>query len=327
MRKGSLGLSNSEMAVFRRCRRRWYLGHYRRMKPRVKPGAGTAISIGNFVHDALAAYYVPAAEERIDPVTYAQTALELAIAEHPAEETERRKEFGMVEAMLSGYMEWLAEEGADADLTIIGSEQTVRVPLRTGNEPVVLPSGQELILLSKLDAPVEQKSDGHRLALEHKTTTSLDAPLIGYRIDGQFLTEHLARFLHSIEEGMSAEEAYEDCSGILVNLLKKSKRTAKAAPPFFHRVEVPHNIHELRNHWKHVVAIANEIAATEMRLDAGESHHTAAPPTPIPDRCKWECEFFRICPLFDDGSDAEGALNAIYEQRDPLERYTESHEL
>ncbi len=313
MRKDSIGLSNSEMAVFRRCRRRWYLGHYRRMKPRVDPEAGSALSVGNFVHDALAAYYV--AEGGIDPVVYANAALDLAIEAHPSEETARRKEFTLVEAMLKGYMEWLEAEGADADLRILGSEQTVKVPLKDSSGLL------GITLLSKLDAPVERISDGQRLALEHKTTGSLDAPQIGFRIDGQFLTEHLARFLHSIEQGMTAEEAHRDCSGILVNQLKKVKRSATAKPPFFNRVEVPHNIYELRNHWKHVVAIGREIAAAEARLDAGEDHHSVAPPTPIPDRCKWECEFFRICPLADDNSDFEGALNAIYEERDPLERY------
>lgn len=320
MRAGSLGLSNSEMQVFSRCRRRWYLGHYRRMKPRVDPAAGSAISVGNLVHDALAAYYDPTAS--IDPVVYAEAALKVAIEETPSNETDLRKEFALVSAMLKGYMEWLETEGADADLTIIGSEQTVRVPLRGLD-------GQEIgvTLLSKLDAPVERKSDGMRLALEHKTTGSLTEPLIGFRINSQFLTEHLARFLNSMEAGMTAEQAYEDCPGILVNLLKKSKRTATAKPPFYARLEVPHNIHELRNHWKHVVAIATEIAETERRLDAGEDHHTAAPKNAIPDRCKWECEFFRLCPLFDDGSDAEGALHAIYEERDPLERYADAHEL
>lgn len=322
MRNGSLGLSNSEMQVFRRCRRRWWLGHYRQFGPRVDAEAGSAVSIGNFVHDALAAYYKADPEERTDPVVYANTALELAIAEHPPEADARRKEFKMVEAMLTGYMEWLEVEGADADLTVLGSEQTVRVPLRNLNGE---PTG--VVLLSKLDAPVERKSDEHRLALEHKTTDSLEAHIIGHRINSQFLTEHLARFLDSMEKGMTAQEAYEDCPGILLNLLKKSMRTGRATPPFYKRVEVEHNIHELRNHWKHVIAIAAEIAEAERRLDAGEDPHIVVPPNAIPDRCKWECEFFRLCPMFDDGSDAEGALNAIYEKRDPLERYADLHEL
>lgn len=320
MRKGSIGLSNSEMQEFRRCKRKWYLHHYRRLAKRAGDKPGSALSIGNYVHDALAAYYD--LTEPVHPVEYAEAALELAIKEFPAREDEYRKEFDLVRAMLAGYLEWLEDTGADADLTVTGSEQKVMVPLRRAD-------GSELgvTLLSKLDAPVERKSDGHRLALEHKTTGSLDAPQIGYRIDSQFLTEHLARFLHHMEEGATAEEAYNECSGILVNLIKKVKRTSSAKPPFYARVDVPHNIHELRNHWRHVVTVAADIAATEAALDAGADHHDVAPPTAIPDRCKWECEFFRVCPMADDGSDFEGALEAIYEQRDPLERYDDNEEL
>jgi hypothetical protein len=80
----------------------------------------------------------------------------------------------------------------------------------------------------------------------------------------------------TMEQGATPEEAYNDCSGILVNLLKKVKRTASAKPPFYARVDVPHNIHELRNHWKHVVHRA-EIADAERRLDAGRgSPHRAS---------------------------------------------------
>jgi hypothetical protein len=320
VRKDSLGLSNSEMKVWRRCRRQWYLSHHRRLKKRVGDNPGSALSVGNLVHDALAAYYDPTSP--VDPVGYASAALDIAIEEHPSEETALRKEHELVDAMLKGYLEWLTETGEDSNLRITGSEQTVRVPLRRADG-----SETGVVLLSKLDAPVERISDGQKLALEHKTTGDLDAPLIGYRIDSQFLTEHLARFLHDIEQGATPEEAYNACSGILVNLLKKVKRTAKAKPPFYARIDVPHNIHELRNHWKHVVQVAAEIADAERRLNEGEDHHFVAPPTSIPDRCKWDCEFFRVCPLADDGSDFEGALNAIYEERDPLERYLDADEM
>ncbi len=315
----SIGLSNSEMAQMRRCPRKWYLGTYRRLKPRVDPEAGSALSVGNLVHDALAAYYDPVLQA--DPVAFATEKLAEAIAEHPAEETALTVEFGLVSVMLSGYLEWLAETGADSDLRVVGSETMVRVPLRweDGSEVGVT-------LLSKLDAPVERVSDNARLALEHKTVGSLDQPLLGFRIDSQFLTEHLARFLHSMEQGMTSDEAYASCTGILVNMLKKVKRTAAAKPPFFKREEVPHNIHELRNHWKHVVAIAANIAEATNRLDAGESHHSVCPPTPIPDRCKWDCPFFKVCHLADDGSDFEGALAAVYEEHDPLERYEGAEE-
>jgi hypothetical protein len=326
MRYGSLGLSNSEMAVWRRCPRRWYLSHHLRLKKKAGDEPGSALSIGNSYHDALAAYYDP--KNPVNPVEYVEAAYSLAITEHPSEEKELLKEKELLLAMTKGYLEWLAETGEDSNLIVQGSEQTVRVPLRSADgEPITLANGETLHLLSKLDAPVERKSDGLKLALEHKTTGSLDEPLGGYRIDAQFLTEHLARFLQAIEDGWTPEDAYASCSGILVNLAKKVKRTAAAKPPFYKRVDVIHNIHELRNHWKHVVQIAYEIADAEMRLNAGESHQSVCRPTPIPDRCKWECEFFRICPLADDGSDFEGALEAMFEERDPLERYAGTEEM
>lgn len=321
MRKGTLGLSNSEMAQWKRCRRKWYLGSYRGLKKRVDDEAGSATWVGNFVHEALAWYYDPA-NNFASPVAYAESLLDQAIQDAPGEETNLRKEFVLVKLMLEGYMEWLAESGADADLKILGSERMVRVPLRqAGGEPL------GVYLLSKLDVPVERNSDGQRLALEHKTVQHLSQPLIGFRIDAQFLTEHLARFLGSIEAGMTPEEALRDCSGVLVNMLRKVKRTGSAKPPFFGREEVRHNIHELRSHWRHVVEIASEIAAAEARLDAGESHHTVCPPTPIPDRCSWDCPFFKVCPMADDGSDFEGVLGAVYEEHDPLERYEGAEEL
>lgn len=312
MRKGSLGLSHSEMAQFRRCRRWWYLGHYRGLKRRKREDAGSAIWIGDLVHDSLAHYYDPA-NNYADPVAYAREKIEEEVAEFPAEEAALRKESDLVFAMLEGYVEWLAEEGADNDLRILGSERMIRVPMSTHDNKVML--------LSKIDVPVERISDGARSLLEHKTVQNFSMPAAGYRINPQFLTEHLARFLASLTEGLSIEEANRECSGVLVNLIRKTKRTSRANPPFYKREEVRHNIIELRHHWLHVMAVAQGIAETEARLDAGEDHHTACPPTPIPDRCSWECPFFNVCPMADDGSDFEGVLEAVYEPHDPLERY------
>ena len=316
----SLGLSNSEMDTWRRCPRKWYLSTYRRLTPRVGVAPGSALSIGNLVHDALAAYYDHA--QSIHPVEYAAASLSLAIQDSPAEEAALTEEYELVQIMLSGYMEWLEETGADSDLRILGSESMVRVPLRNAQ-------GEEIgiTLLSKLDAPIERISDGAKLALEHKTTDSFsEQTRLEFKINAQFLTEHLARFLDSIEKGATPDEAHATCTGVLVNLIRKVKRTAAAKPPFYAREEIHHNIIELRNHWLHVVAKATEITQATARLDAGESHHSVCPPTPIKGLCHWDCQFFRVCHLADDGSDFEGALDAVYVEHDPLERYAGAEE-
>lgn len=301
-------LSNSEIKEYRRCLRKWYLGQYRRLKLRSRTfEAGQPLEIGDWVHDALAAYYDPAT--RTDPVAFAHSLYEQRLAEAPEWAGDIEKDWKLVKAMLSGYMEWLAETGVDIDLEIEGSETFGEVPLV-----------DDVTLLSKLDAPVTQKSSGAKLALEHKSTKSLTVLLPHAKLDTQYLTEHLVRFLDLVEKGATHEEAYDQCHGILLNMLRKVQRTATAKPPFYGREIVPHNLHELRNHWRHTVAWARMIQATRGRLDAGEEHQVVCPPTPTRD-CTWDCPFFKVCVMADDGSDFEGALADLYEEHDPLERY------
>lgn len=302
-----LRLSNSEMKEYQRCRRKWYLSTYRRLGvKRIAPG--TPFAIGDLVHDSLAAYY----EDGSDPVEFAKARIAARIKEDPTEEIALEKDRELATIMLQGYLEWLEETGADSDLIVEGTETMVEVPLVEG-----------VTLISKLDAPVMRESDGMKMALEHKTVQSLSDPLTTMKINSQFLTEHLARFLLEKERGATPDEAITACAGILVNALRKVKRGPSSKPPYYGRVDVTHNVHELRSHWVHVVAIAGEIRATRARLDAGESHHTSCMPNPTND-CSWDCPFFKVCAMADDGSDFEGALANLYVERDPLERYADA---
>lgn len=310
----NLRLTNSELSTYRQCKRKWWLGTYRRLTPKVQAGYGSALHVGNVVHDALAAYYDPETDVT-DPWTHAEAYYYDQLLERPEYEFEIEKEKSLVQPMLIGYKEFLEETGADSDLRLLGSERMVEVPMT-----------DEITLLSKLDAPVEQLSDGAQLVLEHKTVGDLESPLNLLKIDTQLLTEHLVRFLDAQAKGATPEEAYDQCHGILYNMLKKNKRTSRAKPPFYGRLIIPHNLHELRNHWLHVLATAREIQSTRASLDGGVSHHSVVPPSPAKD-CTWKCEFFRVCPLFDDGSRVEEALEVIYEERDPLERYEGAEKL
>lgn len=322
--RDQLRLSNSEMSTWRRCPRKWWLGTYRELTPRRELEAGTPLVIGNLVHDALAAYYDPV--NSADPVAHAQAECDRIAREVPTLADEVEKDRQLVTAMLEGYLEWLADNGADQDLEIEGTERMVEVLIA----PPIEVDGQTVrggvTLLSKLDAPVTRRSDGLKLAFEHKTVGSLDKPLHLLRLDTQLLTEHLARFLFAVSQGATAEEANHQCSGILYNMLRKVKRTAAAKPPFYARVDVPHNVNELRNHWRHVMAVAREIQETRIALDAGADHHTVCRPSPMDD-CKWSCPFFKVCPMVDDGSDVEGALAELYVKADPLRRYDDAESL
>jgi hypothetical protein len=297
-------LTNSEMSTWRDCRRKWWLSYYRGLKLKGGVRFNTAISIGNRVHAALAAYYDPAVEA--DPVQHVKDAVAADLREHPDQDEALQKELDLCLTMVEGYVEWLAEEGADAEYTaVLGSEDAVEVPLM-----------DDVTLLAKLDVRVEDHK-GDRRGLDHKTGTHGVEPRL-LQINTQSLTQHLVEFMKLKAEGREAEVT----KGTVFNFLRKSKRTARAKPPFYWREPVNHNEDELRSHWKHVVAIARDMQTAEWRLRNGEDHHTVVYPSPGTD-CGWKCPFFKICALFDDGSDVESAIEDLYELHDPLDRYKE----
>lgn len=305
-------LTNSEMSTWRRCRRRWWLTYYRGLRRRGESDFNRPLGIGNRVHDALAAYYDPASGvDGAGLLAYVDAGVARDLAERPEHGESIEKEAALCRVMLEGYLDWLAETGEDQALTVVEAERARSAPVRAEGLP-------DTTLLAKLDARVSHDEYGSRLALEHKTVGSLKQHLPELRLNTQCLTEHLVEFLAELEEGAEPEEAKAD--GVLFNMLLKSKRTARATPPFYRRERVGHSMSELRNHWRHVVAVAGEIAWAESALDAGADHHLECPPSPDAS-CHWSCPFFRVCPNVDGDADHEEQLAREYEPVDPLARY------
>jgi len=303
----SLRLTNSEMTTFRRCKRKWYLGTYRQLgKP--ESVAGNPLAIGTRVHNGLAAYYL---DNSCHPAVALRAGVEQDIVDYPFEAEQLRKDLDLCDAMLTGYIEWLEETGIDSDIRVIAPETKIEVALF-----------DDVTLLSKLDARVERISTGTRLALEFKTAQSLTAPLPTLQIDSQLLTEHLVEFLALCDSGSEADAAASRAQGVLYRMMRKVKRTATAKPPFYAEEEVLHNLDELRNHWRHVVAIAREIVEATRNLDNGGDPHTYAYPS-ARSTCSWDCNFLDACKLMDAGAgaDPEGYIAENFIVRDPLARY------
>lgn len=297
-------LTQSELSTYLRCRRKWWLGYYRALRRR--GGFNRLPWIGTFAHTGLAAYYTVPAHDPFEAIRSQAGAL---ITELPDYAEAIEDAAGLAGIMLEGYFEHLAETGADVALEYDGAEQKVEVVLRPTS----------YILRGKIDAQFVRELDGARVQLEHKTVGGLaDIPKTA-QSNFQFLTYDLLAYLKSLE----GDGARTD--GVLVNMLRRVKRTAAAKPPFYGRHEVRHNTQELRAHWQHVVAIARDSDIDRARLDHGRNHHTVVPPSPDKS-CSWSCDFAAVCPMFDDGSDAEGMLRAEFETHDPLARYDETTE-
>jgi hypothetical protein len=304
--------TNSEMGTFKDCRRKWWLGTYRRLQRRHLKVTGAA-PIGTRVHKALEAHYQPV--QVMDP----REALKIHIAgerealirsydgppniyEHNPLESELKQfedEAQLAVIMIDGYMQWLEESGEDSNYIVLSSEETVAFEFAPGYS-----------LAGKRDTRLQRLSDGVKLSMDHKTGDFNGLMQQASQNEQMLLYEILQR----ITDPDNRNE------GMLLNMLRKVKRTARANPPFYKRHEIRFNQPQLEAAWYHVMAVIGDIQSVTARLDAGESHQTVVYPRPNRD-CSWKCEFFPVCPLFDDGSRAEDMIQSLFVQGDPLDRY------
>lgn len=312
--------SNSEIQTFKRCRRKWYLAYYRRLHLKNQSPVG-ARAIGDRLHRALRWHYHPNPKLRLD----ARDAIEAIIALDYAElrrrydpeliplslESKFVEESDLERVMIAGYREWVEQTGADADFVITGAEEYVEADL-------ALPGGQLVKLVGRLDARARRVSDGARLFIDHKSVGSIEGIT-----KTLLLNEQMKKYI--LLENLNAQQtgATERVDGAIFNMLRRVKRSVKAKPPFYHRVEVRHNPTAIKNFTTQLTSVIIEIERVRAELDAGGDHRVLAYPTPLSD-CTWSCDFMQLDTLMDDGSYWEAMANAFYEVGDPSAYYVKT---
>lgn len=310
-------ISNSELRKFKRCRRSWWLSYYRCLTP-VRDGIGP-FSIGNMLHHTLEGYY---AEPDRNPETYDwQTRLDEYAQERLADERlpehlhpGMQGDLELCRIMLSGYFEWLQEDGADSEIEILSAEQEVETYLGE-----IL--GHDVSLIGKLDVRAVIKSTGQRVMIDHKSVQNLtDLPKTG-ELDEQLRTYGLLERLAVQAEGGDVTRRMLTNGGVW-NMLRKVKRSAAAKPPFYGRAGVTHNDEVYRNMHLRIWGEVHDIMRVRAELDSGSNHQLVVYPNPTRD-CSWDCYFFTICARFDDNSDVDDVLSTEFVVHDPYERYTE----
>ena len=113
--------------------------------------------------------------------------------------------------------------------------------------------------------------------------------------------------------------------GGIYRLLKKVKRTARATPPFYEDITIRHNKYALRSFWEQLQGVLHDMVTTRNALLTGGDPMALAYPNPTRD-CTWQCPFINVCPMFDDGSDVESAINDHFTETDPYAYYGEGSE-
>lgn len=312
-------VSQSRLKDFQRCKRRYWLRHVRRLAPRLHGPVGPLQS-GTRVHEALEAFYQP--HMSLDPRQALENAINDALNEYvkacKALDVEPdalvldkfKKDTDLERAMVEGYFEWLAETGADAYLKVITAEEQISIT----SDQLGAELGKPFVVVGKLDARVLDEVTGFTQFVDHKTVQNFAQMLPTLQSDPQMLHYHLL---------LSILHPDQHVDGALYNMLRKVKRGKQAKPPFYSRETIIHNAAEIESYRLRLIGLVANVFEFEGRIEqlGPIGVQMFAQPNPTRD-CAWDCDFFDICGMFDDGSRVEAAVQELFEERDPMQRYT-----
>ncbi len=294
-------LSNSTIKTFKSCRRRWYLTYERGLSPKPGGEATTGVRLlGVRIHAALEAHYGHGA----DPLAVLEIVYADAIEQYPQDFSDLTAEHAYARLMVSGYLEWLAAEGIEEQYEVIAVERLVEMPL---DVPEV---ADPVVLMAKLDQVVRDRSSGALRFRDFKTVGSFS------KADGLIRDEQLRTY----DLLLAYAEPDETVDGALYTMILRSKRTAKATPPFFQEHEQEYTAEDRRSMTVRLRHEVIDMVNVQDAIRGGADHRAVAYPNPTPD-CDWICSFKNVCPMFDNGSRAEAMLAEHFEVRDPYAYY------
>lgn len=315
--------SNSEVATFKRCRRKWWLTYSLKLRPTAGEVTEGALWIGTLVHighdtrfKALKAGYTDAQSIKLS---------DRAIISHVHRAFKRGvqvdyKDVELARIMLSGFWEWEAEEGLLDEYEVLDTEREMITT-------ITLDDGTIIFYLGKADVLARNRMTRFLWIIDKKTVGSLLDPTFGLQRNEQMLGYLMLLESNPLDSAEFGDDVYPRPEGAMFSMLRKVKRTATAKPPFYGRAEVRYNQTERRNYEQRLRFALDDIVALERKVAPynvpGLISQAAqiAYPTPTPD-CSWDCkEFVNICDSFNDGSRIEDLLIEHYEPLDPLARY------
>lgn len=311
-----LVISNSSMNVFSDCRRKYWLQQIRSLYPKQEKRTGP-LALGSRVHLALEKYYQQGFEEGFRMGEDAQAMMDViwkALVEEDRLKLEEEggygddfdKEAELGRIMLEGFIQWMEDEGIDANWEIIGLEDALEAMIDLGPEGKVR-------VVGKLDQRIRRVADGARYVRDWKTAVQF--------ADQEKTIENNNQFkLYMILEALSGIPEDERVAGAQVIVLRKVKRTGNSKPPFYMVLEVAHNVFTMRSAYKRLHGIATDIARMTHDLEDGADPNVVAYPNPTRD-CSWKCPFAAGCSMFDNGSDAEGWLADNFHVRSRFDYY------
>lgn len=275
-----LVVRQSSIGTYLNCPRSWYLQYVRSGLglEKIEEDVSSNADIGTKVHKRLEAHY----KDQPEPVF------------EPGDETLLSK------LMVDGYVQWVADTGADFGERQEFIERRISLPILD----------MDIEVSCQLDRLVFDEITEEYIVDDFKTVGALGVSML--EVNQQLLTYVLA-----------VEASGFPCRRGRITQLKRSKRTAKATPPFYERFEIYVTDEMKKNHLLHLRATLRKMVRDLDLLSTGAWHQEIVYPNPSRD-CSWRCPFVSVCPSMDDGSDWEGELAENFKPR--TEHFKETDE-
>lgn len=294
----TLVFRQSEIKKFKRCPRSWWLNYRIDGSGYEAPKSDTPQTgqrdVGLLVHAALDYYY----QTNGDPGAWVAQERNADQETNGPLSKEWEEVYTLARIMVTGYVQWLEQEGYDSGERTLFVEQQLEVPIGRIR-------GEDVVLTARIDRVIEDMLTGEPIIEDTKTVQSMDQVGLQLNVDDQGLM-----YCIMAKAGLKL-----DAHRFRHNMLRKVKRGPQAKPPFYGRHEVRYNETQLNNAWTHMMAVVDKMTEA---LQYGEAHHQRTMyPNPTKD-CTWDCGFLAICPMMDDGSDWHDALteSGLYIQRE-----------
>jgi hypothetical protein len=157
------------------------------------------------------------------------------------------------------------EENPDSHLEIVGAEKKLEYRLTEFNPRVQL--------VGKVDLQVRRLEDGSRATLDHKSAV---------QFTDYYKYAHMSEqlMMYTMLERLNPDEGNTRVDGGIYNLLKKVKRSAKAKPPFYERIDVRFNQKTMDAFWIRTLGTIRDIMVARDALDNGADHRYICYPNP-----------------------------------------------
>lgn len=313
-------LRTSERKQFRRCPQRWYWEYRQGLKP-LKLADALWFGIG--IHEALARWYLPGTERGEHPTNtwlqYCEDEYRNIALDSDFDEREYVEATFLGETMLNG---WVNTFGRDEQWEVISPEKRFQFLIkdpRTKNSPLVEYDGTfDLVYRDLADDIIklaEWKSAKDfsilkTLSLEDQATSYIPAATHILRQEGLLSEkERIEGILYGVLRKAMPDDRPTDSAGYALN--QNGSRSKKQPQPLFHREFIERTLGQQKKQ-------IERIQAEYLAMEAMKKKELPIFKNTTRD-CYWECPFFTMCELDEQGKDeeVEDFMEWVFTRQDP----------